>query len=45
MNEEDDLPELGDRVDDRILVCHGDDWPENFIGWLDPLVNEFTELL
>ena len=45
MNEEDDLPDLGDRVDGRILVCHGDDWPEDFIGWLDPLVSEFKELL
>lgn len=45
MNEEDDLPELGDRVDGRILVCHGDDWPEDFIGWLDPLVSEFKEFL
>ena len=45
MSEMDDLPELGDRVDGRILVCHGDDWPEDFIGWLDPLVIEFKELL
>lgn len=45
MNEEDDLPELGDRVDGRILVCHGDDWPEDFIGWLVPLVSKFKELL
>lgn len=45
MSEIDDLPEIGDRVDGRILVCHGDDRPEYFIDWLHPLVSEFKELL
>ncbi len=28
----------------RVLVCHGDDQPDEFAGWLQPLVNDFKEI-
>jgi hypothetical protein len=44
VDEGEDYPEVGDCRHGRILVCHGDDWPEYFIDWLDPLVSEFITL-
>ncbi len=44
MNEVDDYPELGDCRHGLTLVCHGDDRPEDFVAWLDPLVGEFIRL-
>ena len=41
MSEMDEPPELGGLVNGRILVCHGDDWPEDFVAGLDHLVTEF----
>jgi hypothetical protein len=44
VDEVDDYPELGDCRHGRTLVCHGDDRPESFVDWLDPLVGEFITL-
>lgn len=44
MREMDEPPELGDLVNGRILVCHGDDRPEDSVKWLDHLVSEFITL-
>ena len=37
-------PDTGDRRNGRILVCQGDDVPDDWIDWLEPLVTEFEEL-
>ncbi|MCG8049497.1 MAG: hypothetical protein N0E48_28585 [Candidatus Thiodiazotropha endolucinida] len=44
MIEEDDYPDVGDVRDERILVCHGDDEPTEFVDWLEPIWNQFKEL-
>jgi hypothetical protein len=43
--DEDDYPEIGQRRHGKVLVCHGDDTPDQFANWLDPLVKKFTRLL
>lgn len=42
--EEREMPSLGDTVDGRVLVCHGDDQPEYFVGWLEWAVERFQRL-
>ena len=37
-------PSIGDRRAGWILVCMGDDRPDELIDWLDALVNDFEEL-
>jgi hypothetical protein len=44
MSEEEDYPEIGDRRKGRILVCMGDDRPDQWADWLELLVAEFKEL-
>ena len=39
-----DYPNIGGRRDGRILVCMGDDKPDEWISWLEPLVSEFEKL-
>ena len=39
-----DYPNIGGRRDGRILVCMGDDRPDEWISWLRPLVSEFEKL-
>ena len=39
-----DYPNIGGRRDGRILVCMGDDKPDSWISWLEPLVSEFEQL-
>ena len=29
----------------RMLVCHGDDFPDQWIGWLEPLIHELDDYL
>lgn len=43
-DEEDDYPEIGQRRHGRTLVCHGDDRPDQFATWLEPLTTRFEEL-
>lgn len=43
--DEDDYPEIGQRRRGRVLVCQGDDTPDQFANWLDPLVRKFNWLL
>ncbi len=42
--EQDDYPEIGKRRRGMVLVCHGDDRPDQFADWLQPLVDEFNRL-
>ncbi|MET0008710.1 MAG: hypothetical protein ABW124_05335 [Candidatus Thiodiazotropha sp. 6PLUC9] len=44
MTDYDDYPEIGDERDGRILLCHGDDQPEELIGWLEPIWKDFSQL-
>lgn len=44
MDSSEDYPQLGERQGDQVLVCHGDDSPQEFAGWLYPLVEEFRKL-
>lgn len=44
-SDEDDYPTIGQRRRGRVLVCQGDDTPDQFANWLDPLVQKFTWLL
>jgi hypothetical protein len=37
-------PDTGDRRNGRILVCQGDDYPDDWIDWLEPPVREFENL-
>jgi len=39
-----DLPEIGGRRGGRILVCHGDDSPDEWVNWLESLIWEFTAI-
>jgi hypothetical protein len=41
---QDDYPEVGARRRGHILVCHGDDSPDQWIAWLEPIQSRFTEL-
>ena len=41
---DDDYPEIGKRRRGMVLVCHGDDRPDQFADWLQPLVVEFERL-
>lgn len=43
-SDEIDYPEIGQRRRGMVLVCRGDDQPENFADWLQPLVVEFERL-
>jgi hypothetical protein len=44
MNDEDDIPAIGDFRDGKVLVCMGDDQPDQWAGWLEELVDEFNLL-
>lgn len=44
ISDENDYPEIGQRRRGMLLVCHGDDQPEHFADWLQPLVVEFERL-
>lgn len=44
MNDEDDFPQIGDRKKGMILVCMGDDCPDQWIDWLEALIDEFKQL-
>ena len=41
---QDDYPEVGARRRGHILVCHGDDSPDQWIAWLEPIQSRFKEL-
>ena len=41
---QDDYPEVGARRRGHILVCHGDDSPDQWIAWLVPIQSRFKEL-
>ena len=41
---QDDYPEVGAKRGGRILVCHGDDSPDQWIDWLEPIQSRFKEL-
>jgi len=41
---DDEYPEIGKRRHGMVLVCHGDDRPDQFADWLQPLVVEFERL-
>ena len=41
---EPDPPEIGDTVDGRVLVCRGDDVPDQFMGWLEWIVDDYNRL-
>ena len=41
---DDDFPEIGKRRRGMVLVCHGDDRPDQFADWLQPLVADFERL-
>jgi hypothetical protein len=40
----DDYPEVEARRRGQILVCHGDDSPDQWIDWLEPIQSRFKEL-
>lgn len=44
-DEEEVYPSIGDVVDGRVLVCHGDDMPEVWIDWLEPMAEEVKNLI
>jgi hypothetical protein len=44
MNDESDIPSIGDCRDGKVLVCMGDDQPDQWAGWLEELVDEFNLL-
>lgn len=41
---DDDFPELGELRRGMVLVCHGDDRPDQFADWLKTLVADFESL-
>jgi hypothetical protein len=43
-NSDDDYPEIGKRRRGMVLVCQGDDQPDQFADWLQPLVVDFERL-
>jgi hypothetical protein len=44
MSDEADIPSIGDCCDGKVLVCMGDDHPDQWVGWLEELVDEFNVL-
>ncbi len=44
MSDEDDIPSIGDCRDGKVLVCMGDDQPDQWAGWLEELVDDFNLL-
>lgn len=44
MINEADIPSIGDCRDGKVLVCMGDDQPDQWVGWLEELVDEFNVL-
>ncbi len=42
--DEDDSLEIGIERNGMVLVCLGDDWPDHFADWLEPIVTQFKEL-
>lgn len=42
--DEDDSLEIGMERNGMVLVCLGDDWPDQFADWLEPIVAQFREL-
>ena len=44
MSDEADIPSIGDCRDGKVLVCMGDDQPDQWVGWLEELVDEFNVL-
>ncbi len=44
MSDEDDIPSIGDCCDGKVLVCIGDDEPDQWDDWLEELVDEFNSL-
>ncbi len=44
MSDEEDYPEVGDTRHGMVLVCQGDDKPQYWIDWLEPLINKYEEL-
>jgi len=44
MSEEAELPSIGDLLHGQVLVCKGDDQPEEWDDWLKSLVDEFEWL-
>lgn len=43
MSEEEDYPDIGDCRDGLLLVCMGDDRPDQWIDWLEELVGEYED--
>jgi len=41
---QDDYPQVGARRRGHILVCHGDDSPDQWVAWLEPIQSRFEEL-
>jgi len=44
MSDEEEFPSVGDRRQGQVLVCMGDDRPDQWDSWLEPLVDEFEAL-
>ena len=44
MNAEDEFPSIGDRRQGQVLVCMGDDRPDQWDSWLEALVGDFEAL-
>lgn len=44
MSDEDDIPSIGDCRYGKVLVCMGDDQPDQWAGWLEELVDDFNLL-
>jgi hypothetical protein len=44
MNDEEKMPSIGDRRHGRVLVCMGDDRPDQWAPWLESLVIDFEQL-
>ena len=44
--DEDDFQDIyvGQEIGGRTLVCRGDDWPDEFVSWLEPLASEFNHI-
>jgi hypothetical protein len=44
MSDDADIPSIGDCRDGEVIVCMGDDRPDQWAGWLEELVDEFNSL-
>jgi len=44
MSDDSEMPSIGDCRDGDVLVCMGDDRPDQWAGWLEELVDEFNSL-